>query len=397
MPLSREQIAARIRTLRSDLGFTQANVAEALGIHRPAVSELEAGRRALSSEELYTLSELFALPISAILSDSLPTQEGVLTVLFRRGGDETAEGKAAVRRFMQRCQDEQELETMLGIPHEESPRRSYEAPPPNTKREAIRQGEAIATKERLNLCLGEQPIRDPLMLLERQGVRVGPVTGLSTDDIDGLYFETAELGACVGVNTRVSDLGDARAAFTAAHEWAHWLLRDVLSEFVKIGNPKDDLREVRANAFAAALLMPRDGVRHYFEGIGLIRDAGTIGQLTPADVVQAMDHFGVSRLALLYRLINLNLISQRTADALKTFNVEDTAAALEIQFAKRGLPGTRLPQLAMRAWSLGYIGAGRAAALCDQDLASFKALAQRLGTFPDVFDGADMIGASALG
>lgn len=397
MALTREQIAIRIREIRENLGFTQAEVAKALGVHRPAVSELEAGRRGVTSEELYKLSALFAMPISGILADSPQSEETVLTVLFRREGPETAAGKAAVRRFMQRCQDEQELEVLLGIPHDESPRRSYQVAQPTSKAEARSQGEAVAAKERINLGLGSQPIRDPLALLEQQGVRVGPVTALDANEIDGLYFETAELGACVGVNTRVSDLGDARAAFTTAHEWAHWLLRDVQSEFLNFSNPTGDLCEVRANAFAAALLMPADGVRQYFRDTGLLQRAGTIAQLTPGDVVRGMDHFGVSKLALLIRLKHLSLISQATVDGLEHFNVQDTAKELEIQFASRGLAGTRLPQLAMRAWQLGHLSAGRAAALSDLDLGSFKVRAERLGTFADSFDGADMIGASAPG
>jgi Zn-dependent peptidase ImmA (M78 family) len=263
-----------------------------------------------------------------------------------------------------------------------------------SKRDAISQGTDVAGQERQRLGLGNQPIRNPLELLEQQGVRIGPVAPLEQDGVDGLYFESDALGACVGVYVRQSDLTGARAAFTAAHEYAHWLLQDIAAEFFTL-QQTDDLLEVRANAFAAAFLMPEDGLRRYFADAGLLVGTSAIGHLSPGDVIRAMDHFGVSRRALLYRLINLNLIRQALADELATFPVETTARALQIRFATRGNAGTRLPQLAVHAWRLGHISASRAADLCDMDLASFKDWTHEIGEEQDPYDGLPLVGASA--
>lgn len=394
MPLTREQIASRIREVREASGFTQAAVAEVLEVHRPAVSEIEAGRRAVSTEELYRLAQLFAMPISALLAESPPTSDEVFSVLFRREGAETAVEQSAVRRFMQRCEAEQELEAILGIPHDHHPRRGYTVAYPSSKGEAIRQGEAIALEERRALGLGDQPIRNPLTLLEQHGVRVGPIDSIGSSAIDGLYFESANLGACIGVATRESDVGNGRAAFTAAHEWAHWLLQDLQVEFYRHAQISE-LHEVRANAFAAAFLMPLSGIRRYFSDAGLLASTNIMPHLSPGDVVRAMDHFGVSRSALLWRLQNLEMISPSTFAALKDFSVQRTAAALELQFASRGFTGSRLPQLAIHAWRLGHLSTGRAADLCEKDLADFKELAAQLGETQDSFDDAGMISASA--
>jgi len=394
MPLTREQIASRIREVREASGFTQAAVAEVLEVHRPAISEIEAGRRAVSTEELYRLAQLFAMPVSALLAETPPTTDEVFAVLFRREGPETAVERSAVRRFMQRCEAEQELEEILGIPHDHHPRRGYTVTYPSSKGEAIRQGESIADEERRALGLGDQPIRNPLTLLEQHGVRVGPIDSMGASAVDGLYFESANLGACIGVATREGDAGNGRAAFTAAHEWAHWLLRDLQVEFYR-HSQVSELHEVRANAFAAAFLMPRSGIRRYFSDVGLFADAGPMSHLSPGDVVRAMDYFGVSRSALLWRLQNLEMISASTFAALQGFSVLRTAAALELQFASRGFTGTRLPQLAIHAWRLGHLSAGRAADLCEKDLADFKVLTAQLGESPDSFDGTGMISASA--
>jgi len=102
-----------------------------------------------------------------------------------------------------------------------------------------------------------------------------------------------------------------RSAFTAAHEFAHWVLRDILVEEFTFA-PTDDVREVRANAFAAAFLMPEAGLRSHFERTGRLRE-GNLAQLEIGDLVRAMDRFGVSRMALLYRLQNIGLLAPETA------------------------------------------------------------------------------------
>jgi transcriptional regulator with XRE-family HTH domain len=44
-------------------GLSQAQVANILGLHRPSVSEMEAGRRKVSADELAKLSEIYSIDI----------------------------------------------------------------------------------------------------------------------------------------------------------------------------------------------------------------------------------------------------------------------------------------------------------------------------------------------
>lgn len=66
----RQTLARRLRKARTSRGLTQAEVGRALGLHRPTISAIEAGRRAVTSEELYRLSRLLAVPVSDLLSDA---------------------------------------------------------------------------------------------------------------------------------------------------------------------------------------------------------------------------------------------------------------------------------------------------------------------------------------
>ena len=60
-------IAARLRLSRELAGLTQSQVAKRLGWHRPTVSEIEAGRRRVSAEELTTLAEIYGVFVPWVL------------------------------------------------------------------------------------------------------------------------------------------------------------------------------------------------------------------------------------------------------------------------------------------------------------------------------------------
>ena len=57
-------IGARLRTARELAGLSQAQVAKMLSLHRPSVSEMEAGRRRVSAEELTKLAGIYDVNLS---------------------------------------------------------------------------------------------------------------------------------------------------------------------------------------------------------------------------------------------------------------------------------------------------------------------------------------------
>ena len=59
----RKAIALRLRMSRELAGLTQGQVAKNLDWHRPTVSEIEAGRRRVSAEELATLAEMYGVSV----------------------------------------------------------------------------------------------------------------------------------------------------------------------------------------------------------------------------------------------------------------------------------------------------------------------------------------------
>jgi transcriptional regulator with XRE-family HTH domain len=59
----REAIAARLRAARQAAGLSQGQVARLLEIHRPTISEIEAGRRRVSAEELADFAKIYGVSI----------------------------------------------------------------------------------------------------------------------------------------------------------------------------------------------------------------------------------------------------------------------------------------------------------------------------------------------
>jgi len=63
----REKIAMRIKDARVMAGLSQAQAAEKLNLQRPAVSEIESGKRKVSAQEIIQFSELYRVDASWLL------------------------------------------------------------------------------------------------------------------------------------------------------------------------------------------------------------------------------------------------------------------------------------------------------------------------------------------
>jgi transcriptional regulator with XRE-family HTH domain len=57
----KQVIAARIKAARKAAGLSQGQVAKKLDMHRPTISEIEAGRRSVTSDELGRFATLFGV------------------------------------------------------------------------------------------------------------------------------------------------------------------------------------------------------------------------------------------------------------------------------------------------------------------------------------------------
>src|SRR5262245_11473778 len=56
-------LAQRLRIAREQAGLSQGQVAKLLDMHRPTITEIEAGRRSVSAQELARFAEIFAVDL----------------------------------------------------------------------------------------------------------------------------------------------------------------------------------------------------------------------------------------------------------------------------------------------------------------------------------------------
>jgi Zn-dependent peptidase ImmA (M78 family)/transcriptional regulator with XRE-family HTH domain len=336
MPVTPQELGRRIRAAREARRLTQDDAATHLGVSRPTFVQIEAGNRSVSSLELDKLAYLFGRDIREFVADTFHDEDS-LTALFRAQPSVVGEPEvlAKLRECMVLGRELTNLERLVGIDRDLSAVASYPVPDPKSRWEAIQQGQRLAEEERRRLGLGYAPLPGMSELLESQGVRTGLVD-LPTD-VSGLTLSDRKVGLFVVANRAHHHV---RRRFSFAHEYAHVVADRDRSGLISRASSRDDLIEVRANAFAANFLMPEEAVRQFVAGLGkgkpsrlyaeVFDEAGSLhieGRSEPGtqtiqlyDTVQLAHHFGVSGLSALFRLRNLRLVTEAEFGHLKSLD-----------------------------------------------------------------------------
>lgn len=78
----RSQIADRLRQSREYVGLSQEEVATALAISRPAVTNIESGQRKVEATELVTLARLYHRTVEYLLTGKDPVVEAPEQLAF---------------------------------------------------------------------------------------------------------------------------------------------------------------------------------------------------------------------------------------------------------------------------------------------------------------------------
>lgn len=313
--------------------MTQEEVGGHLGVSRSTIAQMELGNRTVSGLELSRLAYLYAKDLRSFVAPESSAEEGALAALFRLHPDlATEEGiRETLRRCMGLGRELTNLERLLGIDRDLSAIVFVPLPQSRSKWEAIQQGERLAIEERRRLGLGLAPLPDVSELLEAQGVRTAQIS--FPDDISGLTLIEPEIGLFVAVNR---DHHILRRRFSFAHEYCHLLADRDRQGVVSRGQDRAELLEVRANAFAAAFLMPEEAMRQAVLALGKGRPSRmeadvfdeveavqTRARAAPGsqdiqlyDVVQVAHHFRVSVPAASYRLRSLRLVTREELNQL---------------------------------------------------------------------------------
>lgn len=79
----RADIASRVRAARENAGLSQGQVAKLLRVHRPTITEIEAGRRKISSEELSQLAKIYNVSVSWLADGKSELQDPAVELAAR--------------------------------------------------------------------------------------------------------------------------------------------------------------------------------------------------------------------------------------------------------------------------------------------------------------------------
>ncbi len=337
--ITQEILAERVRIARLAADLTQDELAQALGLPRTAIVQLESGNRAISTLELARIAEQCARSISSFFEEETEESDALVTIL--RATDELEnkdEWKAELAKYVTIFREGVSLQKYLDAPLSSGPP-EYKQPSPSRVMEAVDQGSKVAQQERLRLNLGMNPIPDMADLINSQGIWASGAKLL--DAVSGLFMRHSSIGLGILVNFTHPR---ARKRFSYAHEYAHALMDRSLRASVSVTAKRSDLHEVRANAFAADFLMPSGGVNAFLESRGksgpnvesqTVYDAGidegtdsnVRGQrralarakmVTFEDLVALARHFGVSYIAAAYRLKSLSIVNELEFENLKS-------------------------------------------------------------------------------
>ena len=298
MALTMEMLADRVRAAMEAAGMSQRALGQAIGFDPPTMSKALSGKRGFKPLELALISETLGISVQQLLADGTRSREAVLARVQPEGSPATEQALARVRQML-------ELDGLLSeqgfeaLPAVRPPRPSTSLP--------YEQGELLAQRLRSQSGLGDADLPTDLGQLAADvedkfnvDVAIEPLES----GLDGLAIWRRHY-TLIMVS---SSIAAHRQRYTIAHELGHLMAGDqgdIVDENINYSRTP---AETRANAFAAAFLMPAGALR-----------AATGEHSTPTEelIADLLARYRVSLDALAFRLHNLGIIDAAGRDSVR--------------------------------------------------------------------------------
>lgn len=402
-----QELARRLREARDEAGLTQQQVADWLGVRRPAIAEIEGGSRGVKSKELVRLAALYGRSLSWLVEGEMGVEERIGAALFRAEDEPDPALQREAAKLGKRCGLVAQLERRLGLARRHARMPRYEDPRAlDDWSDALAHGKSVAYQERARLGIGESAaLRDPWGIVEDAGIRVFPLELGDDHPIDGIFTRLGDGQACVGVNV---DKWLFRQVFTVVHEYGHGLMDgDLTGETCDTakawqqGPPSRRYanREMRANQFAAVFLVPREALLWFLDSRGKLSRRERAQGLTAVDLVRAQDHFGTSGAMLLWRLQNEDLIDGETRKALRDeldrIGTMNLARSLGYDWQRFAQPFGRARELALQAYAKGQASLGTVAEVFGEGKEAMKDLLDAWEIYQELTEDDVLVGGPA--
>lgn len=354
MALSEDTLAARVRQSLDTAGMNQSDLAAAIGMDPTALSKALWAKRSFRPLELALIADELQVDLGALLADPDRRSHPVAMAARRQTDTDPAVIKAV--GYAQTLLEFDDLLTAAG--HPASRLEKVEVDRSGT---AVEQGERLA--ERVGSAL-EADVQDLPVGLGECASHIEDLLGIDIA-IEPLPRGLDGLSICRGdfrLALISSGIPGTRQRFTLAHEVAHLLFGD--SEELRVDENvtgHKTTEEIRANAFAAALLMPREALRR----------AVPHGKVTETIVADLLTRYGVSQQSLAYRLHNIGVVGAHGRDQILAMWCKAAELPIDRTAGLKALNERRLPSKlldrAIRAHFRGDISIRPLASLLNAD------------------------------
>lgn len=368
-------VGLALRNIRKSKGLTAQDVAKALGFStHKTIIDIETGKRDLKDEELNKFTQIYKIRKEELLDKK---EEDSFSTFFRANQEELSDQtKKELEKIKEEIEQYKKFQSLLEIKSTTLIPTSFwcknALPIPTNNHDAILQGDLLANDLRQSLELGDDPIDDINYVVQRLGIQL---FNIELDDrISGFIINYQTSSPLIFVNSKQKP---QRRIFSIAHEICHFLVdcdpNLKWSNITQIVDPtseryQKDFREVRANRFAAAFLMPKASLEKYITQV-LGKNEKTIDKF---DIVRLQYCYKVSFKSALYRLWSLNLMTNNVYENIKEalsegeFKIEELSKALG--FSENDYPiinqsfYTNLRSLAIQCYLNSKISIGK---LCE--------------------------------
>jgi Zn-dependent peptidase ImmA (M78 family) len=326
-------LAKKLTGCRSRLEYSYLEIFEGTGIKEDRLKAFEQAQIEPTGDEILILADFFREDYKYFISNQQSSASENTDSLYRQFGEEfTKEDRRAVQEFLYVCECEADVWSLL-----EENKRPYQLP--NRHFSINNETDEIAGAVRISLGYKENELLQNIFDDFRSfGLHIFR-RKLHNSNLSGIFIQHPVAGKCVLVNYS-EDL--YRQNFTVSHEVAHSIFDTNQLYNVSFTKGGKDIKEIRANRFAAGFLMP-----------AAVLQKLKVSTWSEQILIKLADQFRVNIIALLYRLKFLKLITQQDFEKFKELKLpkalkEDPElkdlpskiALAKIQVLERGLSAT---------------------------------------------------------
>ena len=368
----KNEIASLLKNERESLGLTLKEVSEKMEFaHYQTLSNIESGEREIKAWELAKLSNIYSRDIDFFLW--LEKRKKEANILWRNP-EESVKKKGIERKFLSFCEKYQNLLKLIGEKEQEN-KELFLRVSKNylLNRNSFEYVSKIASDYLNLLQLGSRPACSLEKILEEKvGIKI---IHLELDPEISGGSTVGDFGVAILINANDAPW---RRNYDLAHEFFHLITWNYFSpeEIYKKDRKGKNRIEQLADVFASAFLLPEDELRNEFS------KKSEKNYISYLNLFETAREFGVSIEALLWRLVNLNLIKKDTViKELEKGSIKDVDRKYRNSYLDGEKPylSSKYISLAIKAFQMGKISKAKFAEYVDKKFSEVSSFIKKYG------------------